>query len=106
MINSNEGQQWVSASLGDTRPAKEISQVDELLTEHASLLSALSSEIVQTRKRFDVVLLPECLKAESTCAQGAPVPARSALGYAIKEQSELVRSMLSDLRSINERSTV
>lgn len=106
MRNSDEWLHLGGVSYGDPEPERSVSQIDELLMEHAGLLSALSNEIVLTRKRFDSVLLPECPKGESACAQGVPVPARSALGYAIKDQSELVRSMLSDLRSINERSTV
>lgn len=85
---------------------KAISQVDELLTEHARLLSDLSDEIACARRCFDVVLLPEPPTGNSASPQAEPSPARSALGYAIKDQSDRVRSMLADLRSINSRSTV
>lgn len=106
MSYANEGHGWIGAALGGSpESCNEVSQIDELLTEHAGLLSQLSGEIALTRKRFDVVLLPESPKKEA-CANPVPCPARSALGYAIKKQSDLVRSMLSDLRSINDRSTV
>lgn len=85
---------------------KAISQVDELLTEHAHLLSNLSDEIARARSCFDAVLLPEPPTSNSDSANAAPSPARSALCYAIKDQSDRVRSMLADLRSINSRSTV
>lgn len=85
---------------------KAVSQVDELLTEHARLLSDLSEEIGRTRRCFDVVLMPEPPAGNATSQGIDPSPARSALGYAIKDQSDRVRSMLADLRSINSRSTV
>lgn len=85
---------------------KGASQVDELLTEHARLLSDLSDEIVRARHCFDAVLLPEPPTANSDSPNVDPSPARSAIGYAIKDQSDRVRSMLASLRSINSRSTV
>ncbi|MCU1139448.1 hypothetical protein [Stenotrophomonas maltophilia] len=87
-------------------PEKGASQVDELLTEHARLLSDLSDEIVRARHCFDAVLLPEPPTGNSDSPNVDPSPARSALGYAIKDQSDRVRSMLASLRSINSRSTV
>jgi hypothetical protein len=85
---------------------KAASQVDELLTEHARLLSDLSDEISCARRCFDAVLLPEPPTGNSASPNVDPSPARSALGYAIKDQSDRVRSMLVSLRSINSRSTV
>ncbi|MDV3515184.1 hypothetical protein [Stenotrophomonas sp. C1657] len=85
---------------------KAVSQVDELLTEHARLLSDLSDEIARARHCFDVVLLPEPPTCNSASPNVDPSPAHSALGYAIKDQSDRVSSMLADLRSITDRSTV
>ncbi len=82
------------------------SQIDELMDEHEKLISQLSDEIYHTAGRFSSVLLPDPPTMNAGSAGCAPAPARSPLGYSIKEQSERVRQMLSELRSINNRSTV
>lgn len=85
--------------------AREPSQVEAALAEHIALLNDLSNELIQTKRCFASVLIPEH-EATGACSNTAPSPAKSPLCYAITSQSELLRSMLADLRSINNRSTV
>ncbi len=85
---------------------KAVSQMDELLTEHARLLGELSDEISRSRHCFEAVLIPEPPVGIAASPNSDPSPARSALGYAIKDQTDRVRLMLADMRSINSRSTV
>lgn len=85
-------------------PNEAVSQVDEVLEEHAKALSQLSEELIRARQCFRAVLLPE--GAEGCASPGEPTPMRSPLAQAIVSQTQLVRSMLLDLRSLNNRSTV
>lgn len=88
----------------DPDPNRAVSQIDEVLGEHAELLSDLSKELVRARKCFDAVLFPEAPADAS--ADVSPVRIGSPLAEAIAGQTRLVRTMLMDLRSINNRSTV
>lgn len=85
-------------------PDKFVSQVDEVLEEHAKALSQLSEELIRSRQCFRAVLLPD--GAEGCNSPCEPEPMRSPLAQAIVGQTQLVRSMLLDLRSLNNRSTV
>lgn len=85
-------------------PDKFVSQVDEVLEEHAKALIQLSEELIRSRQCFRAVLLPD--GAEGCNSPGEPEPMRSPLAQAIVGQTQLVRSMLLDLRSLNNRSTV
>lgn len=85
-------------------PNEAVSQVDEALEEHAKVLSQLSEELIRSRSCFRAVLLPD---APTGCPnEASPAPIRSPLAEAIAGQTHLARTMLLDLRSINNRSTV
>lgn len=85
-------------------PNEAVSQVDEALEEHAKVLSQLSEELIRSRQCFRAVLLPD---APTGCpSEVSPAPIRSPLAEAIAGQTQLARTMLLDLRSINNRSTV
>jgi len=85
-------------------PDQFVSQVDEVLAQHANLLTELSEELIRARQCFRAVLLPD--GPEGCASPGEPEPMRSPLAQAIVGQTQLVRSMLLDLRSLNNRSTV
>ncbi|WP_315386598.1 hypothetical protein [uncultured Stenotrophomonas sp.] len=85
-------------------PNQRVSEVDEALEEHAKVLSQLSEELIRARQCFRAVLLPD---APTGCPNDAsPAPIRSPLVEAIAGQTQLARSILIDLRTLNNRSTV
>lgn len=102
-VKSRAGQ--ATAALGRREPNQLMPQVTEALEEHASLLSELSEELINTRNRFYAVLMPD---APTSCGNeaGGAVPILSPVAEIIVGQSSLVRTMLRDLRNINSRSTV
>ncbi|MEG0182013.1 MAG: hypothetical protein RR704_00955 [Stenotrophomonas sp.] len=85
-------------------PNEAVSQVDEALEEHAKVLSQLSEELIRSRSCFRAVLMPD---VPTGCTnEASPVPILSPLAETITGQTKLARTMLLDLRSLNNRSTV
>lgn len=85
-------------------PNEAVPQVYEVLEQHAQVLNQLSEELIRTRQSFGAVLLPDAPTACPT--EASPAPIRSPLANVIADQTHLARTMLLDLRSINNRSTV
>lgn len=111
MDNYSATQQILGAQLGGVMQCgsgidkqRDASQVDEAFKEHAYLLNQLSEELAVSRDRFRAVLMPE---APTGCpSEASPEPIRSPLAQAIVGHSRMVHTMLLELRSINDRSTV
>lgn len=81
-----------------------ISEIDSALSEHAGLLDDLSQLAIELKSTFSPVLKPEqpepCREPNAGQTSASPIAER------IYQQNNLLRSILSDIRTIRDRSAV
>ncbi len=82
------------------------SQIHSLLDEGRDLMNELSEEIDRAFRQFEPVLMPISPDNTGPGEQIVPQPIQSEIGDLLSGRNRAMRSLIGQLRSINNRSTV